>query len=176
MFKESQHQKLIRLLQSDSSNDAERCCLDHLKRYIKFLQSTLLETFLQFVTGSDILLCDSIIVSFSNLLSDPVQSGKGRRPIVRTCGPVLELLSTYQSYNELSEEFTELLNNKDASEYNIVWNIYCKLTIRLNICNALCSSVGIYKFSRSIKYSKYSVYASSLSSSSCSSKWFNSSS
>lgn len=112
--------KVIKLLQSDPSNDAERSSLDHLKRYIKSLQSNLLETFLQFVTGSDVLLCNNITVTFSNLLNDPVQSGKGRRPIVRTCGPVLELPSTYQSYNELSEEFTELLNHKDAWEYNIV--------------------------------------------------------
>ena len=112
--------KVIKLLQSDPSNDAERNCLDHLKRYIKSLQSTFFETFLQFVTGSDVLLCDSVTVSYSNLESDPVQSGKGRRPIVRTCGPVLELPSTYQSYNELSEEFTELLNNKDSWEYNVV--------------------------------------------------------
>ena len=112
--------KLIKLIDANPSNDAERSCLDHLKRYIKSLQCTLLETFLQFITGSDILLCDSITVSFSDLLSDPVQSGKGRRPIAHTCGPVLELPSTYQSYNELSEEFTELLNNKDSWEYNIV--------------------------------------------------------
>eukprot|EP00794_Sanderia_malayensis_P012616 gene12616-13905_t len=58
----------------------------------------------------------NITVSFIDLQSDPVQSGKGRRPIVRRCGPVLELPSTYLSYNKLSEEFTELLNNKDSWE------------------------------------------------------------
>ena len=32
----------------------------------------------------------------------------------RTCGPVLEVPTTYHSYNELSEEFENLISNKEA--------------------------------------------------------------
>ena len=38
-----------------------------------------------------------------------VRKGLGRAPIAHTCGPVLELPSTYCSYNELRGEFTNLL-------------------------------------------------------------------
>lgn len=37
--------------------------------------------------------------------------GLASRPIAHTCGPVLELPSTYTNYVELREEFANLLNN-----------------------------------------------------------------
>jgi len=39
--------------------------------------------------------------------------GAGRRPIIRTCGPILELPSTYQSYSELAEGFSSLINERE---------------------------------------------------------------
>ena len=67
--------------------------------------------FLQFITGSDIISCDSIEVTFSAL------DGTSRRPVAHTCGPLLEIPSSSQSYNE---EFSELLQNKEAWHFNIV--------------------------------------------------------
>ena len=53
---------------------------------------------------SDVLLKDQKI-SISFYLVD----GLGRRPVAHTCGPLLEVPCTYQSYNELAEEFTNIM-------------------------------------------------------------------
>ena len=106
--------KIVKLIKSEPVTDQERQCLDHLKKYIRSLQGSLLSVFLQFITGSDIISCDSIEVTFSAL------EGTSRRPVAHTCGPLLEIPSSYQSYNELSEEFSELLQNKEAWHFNIV--------------------------------------------------------
>ena len=106
--------KVLKLIKSEPSSEKERLCLDHSKKYIRSLQGNFLPLFLQFVTGSDVICFPSIEVTFSEL------DGKARRPVAHTCGPLLEIPSTYQSYNELSEEFSELLSNKDAWHFNIV--------------------------------------------------------
>ena len=49
---------------------------------------------IQFLTGSNIILCETITVTFTTL------EGKSRWPIVHTCGPSLELPSTYQCYSQ----------------------------------------------------------------------------
>ena len=69
---------------------------------------------LQFLTGSNIILCKTITVTFTTL------EGKSCRPIVHTCGPSLVLPSFYQCYNKLAEEFTALLNAKDSWSFNII--------------------------------------------------------
>ena len=101
----------MKLIKSEPVTDQERQCLDHFKKYIRSLQGSLLSVFLQFITGSDIISCDSIEVTFSAL------EGTSRRSVAHTCGPLLEIPS---SYNELSEEFSELLQNKEAWHFNIV--------------------------------------------------------
>ena len=105
--------KVVQLLDASPASDAEKCCFDHLKRYLKSLEGNI-STFLRFVTGSDILNCSTIKVTFSNL------DGLSRRPVAHTCGPVLELPSTYQSYNELVEEFSFILSDKCSLSFNIV--------------------------------------------------------
>ena len=95
--------KVIHLLKGEPTNDAERSCFDHLKRYIRSLPCNLLHIFLQFLTGSDMIAVEHIQISFNQL------DGLSRRPVARTCVPLLELPSTYQSYNELAEEFGNLL-------------------------------------------------------------------
>ena len=104
--------KIVKLIKSEPVTDQERQCLDHFKKHdIRSLQGSSLSVFLQFITGSDIISCDSIEVTFSAL------DGTSRRPVARTCGPLLEIPSSYQSYNE---EFSELLQNKEAWHFNIV--------------------------------------------------------
>ena len=106
--------KVVKLIQSEPATEKERQCLDHLKKYIRSLQGNFLSLFLQFVTGSDVICFPRIEVAFSAL------EGITHRPVVHTCGPLLELPSSYQSYNELSEEFSELLSSKDAWHFNFV--------------------------------------------------------
>ena len=73
-----------------------------------------LKAFLQFTTGSDVIAVTEITVSFNAL------DGAHCSPIARTCGPVLEVPTTYQSYNELAEEFSNLTSNKEAWGFTIV--------------------------------------------------------
>ena len=91
--------KVIKLLSANPMNDAERESFEHLKRFVKNLKEDGLSAFLQFTTGSNAIVCESIGVTFTSL------DGLERRPIAHTCTPVLELPTTYKSYNELSEEF-----------------------------------------------------------------------
>lgn len=106
--------KIIKLLDANPQNEQERKALDHLKRYIRSLDGQAISQFFSFLTGSNVITCESILVTFSML------EGVGRRPIIRTCGPILDLPSTYQSYSELSEEFSSLVNEKGAWSFNIV--------------------------------------------------------
>ena len=52
--------KILKSIKSEPVTDQERQCLDHLKQYIRSLQGKLLSLFLQFITGSDIVSCESI--------------------------------------------------------------------------------------------------------------------
>lgn len=106
--------KVLKLLSAQPGNDAERESFDHLKRFVKSLTDGALSAFLQFTTGSDIVICDSLEVTFVNV------DGLARRPIAHTCTPSLELPSTYQSFNELSEEFSCILREKGFWEFDIV--------------------------------------------------------
>lgn len=106
--------KLIRAINSDPSTDAERQCLDFLKKFIRSLDGPALGTFLKFTTGSDLMPEESLVVSYTS------SDGFTRRPIAHTCGQHLEVPSTYQSFGELSEEFTFLLRDKGAWTFNIV--------------------------------------------------------
>ena len=78
---------ILKLIKSQPATDQERQCLDHLKKYIRSLQEKSLSLFLQFITGSDIISCDTIEVAFSAL------DGASRRPVAHTCGPLLEIPS-----------------------------------------------------------------------------------
>ena len=70
--------------------------------------------FLHFCTGSDVITCDSIQITFSML------SGFERRPIARTCVPLIELPSTYESYLALAEEFHNIFRQEQAWSFDTV--------------------------------------------------------
>lgn len=112
--KKPSSKKIVKLLSASPESAAQQSSLDHLKRYVRNLEGNALGNFLQFLTGSDIIVCDSISVTFTQL------DGMTRRPVAHTCGPLLELPSTYQSYNELAEELTSILRDKQAWSFNIV--------------------------------------------------------
>ena len=106
--------KVNKLFYADTSNDVERQSLDHLKRYVKSLEGRALERFLHFLTGSNVLSCQSIEVTFTSL------SGFDRRPIVHTCGPLLQLPTTYECFTELAAEFTNMMREEQAWSFDIV--------------------------------------------------------
>ena len=106
--------KVIKRLKAETTDESQRQTISHLKRYIKSLEGKALERFLHYVTGSDVLTCESIEVTFNSL------SGFLRRPVVHTCGPVLELPTTYESYMDLAEEFTNVMRDEQAWSFDIV--------------------------------------------------------
>ncbi len=106
--------KIIKLFQAEPSNDAERESLAHLKRFVKSLEGHTLAKFLHFCTGSDIITCESITITFSTL------SGLERRQIARTCAPLIEIPSTYESYLALAEEFLNIIRGYQSWSFDIV--------------------------------------------------------
>lgn len=106
--------KVIKLFKCEPSKEAENQCFDFLKQYIKSLQGQSLTRFLQFTTGSDIIVTEQIKVEFV------VTQGFARRPVAHTCSPLLELPSTYQCYNDLAEEFSNILADKLSWSFHIV--------------------------------------------------------
>ena len=106
--------KVIRALKATPTNDSEKQSLDFLKKFVRSLDGPSLKIFLKFVTGSDALVTEHISVCF--IATD----GLARRPIAHTCGPTLEIPSTYQVYNEMVEEFNNILRQKESWTFNIV--------------------------------------------------------
>ncbi len=81
--------KVLQLLDANPNSDAERDAFRFLQRYVRGLDNSQLLQFLRFTTASDILISGKVQVTFLR------SEGFGRRPIAHTCGPVLELPSTY---------------------------------------------------------------------------------
>lgn len=78
---------------------------NHLKRYLRELDDTKLGKFLRFSTGSDVITCDRIEIMFTNM------SKFKRRPIAHTCGCVLELSDSYDSFPDFRSDFNGVFDN-----------------------------------------------------------------
>ena len=105
--------KVLEMLGAHPNTEAERDAFKFLQRYIRGLDNTKLIQFLRFTTASDILMTSKLEVAFTKL------EGVGCRPIAHTCGPVLELPSTYANFVELREQFNNILD-KDTWEMDIM--------------------------------------------------------
>jgi len=106
--------KVCKMLFAKPATEAEKESFSHLKRFVKSLDNSLVSVFLQFTTGSNIITVDQIEVGFS-ALQPPF-----RRPVAHTCGPLLIIPSTYESYNELSEEFMNIFQLTAAWSFSII--------------------------------------------------------
>jgi hypothetical protein len=99
--------KVIKLLECQTESDMTKeqsDSLGYLKRFIKGLDDATLKKFLRYFTGADMICVPSIEVSFNRMV------GFGRAPQAHTCGPLIELPSTYGSYPELRQEIQALLD------------------------------------------------------------------
>lgn len=76
-----------------------------LKKFIRESDNTMLEKFLRFCTGADVLTGEQIYISFMNT------TGYGRSPIAHTCSCTLELSVNYEDYNDFKIELTSLLTS-----------------------------------------------------------------
>ena len=95
--------KVLGMVSAFPISNAEQAALDYLKRFIRGLEISQLKSFLMFATGADVICVSTIQIEFTKL------EGLGRRPIAHTCGCVLEIPSTYDSYAEFRAEFTNVL-------------------------------------------------------------------
>ena len=101
--------KVASLFTAESKSPEEISCFEHLRRFIKNLSPQSLRNFLRLCTGADVITVDKIEVYFISI------AGAARRPIFRTCGPILELPNTYTCYSELAEEFQNIMDNPKTS-------------------------------------------------------------
>lgn len=100
-------------LNAQPKTEAERDAFQFLQRYIRGLDDRKLLQFLRFTTASDIMLENPIEVHFVK------REGTSCRPVAHTCGPLLELPSTYSNFVELREQFNNILA-KNNWEFDIV--------------------------------------------------------
>jgi hypothetical protein len=98
--------KVLHNLSAQPNTDAERDAYKFLQRYIRGLDESKLLQFLKFTTASDIMVAKPLEVHFVKV------EGVSSRPIAHTCGPVLELPSTYSNFVELREQFNNILDKK----------------------------------------------------------------
>lgn len=107
------NKKVLNSLEAQPNTEAERDALKFLQRYIRGLDNAKLVQFLRFTTASDVLITNKIEVSFTRL------EGASSRPIAHTCGPLLELPSTYSNFVELRQQFNNILE-KSSWEMDIM--------------------------------------------------------
>ena len=105
--------KVLSSFVSNPESEGERDAFKFLQRFVRGLDMSKLERFLRFTTGMDILVGKNIEVTFIKC------EGLGARPIAHTCGPVLEIPSTYSNYVEFREDFTNILS-RDTWEMDII--------------------------------------------------------
>ena len=105
--------KVLEILSAQPNTEVDQDVFKFLQHYIRGLDNTKLIQFLRFTTASDILVTNKLEVAFSKL------EGLGCTPIAHTCGPVLELPSTYANFVELMEQFNNILD-KDTWEMDIM--------------------------------------------------------
>ncbi|XP_057293155.1 uncharacterized protein LOC130621818 [Hydractinia symbiolongicarpus] len=98
------NRKVVKILNAEPKNAAERECFDYLKQFIRGLDEIGLKTFLRFCTGSDVLLVEKLRVEFVPC------STAARRPIAHTCAPMLEMPSSYSNFCEFRAEMHNILS------------------------------------------------------------------
>ncbi len=97
--------KVIKMITASPANSAENQSLRFLHQYIRGLDERGLQKLMRFLTGSDVICVKEIQVTFTSL------EGLARRPVAHTCGPTVELPSTYNSYPELRAEMETILSS-----------------------------------------------------------------
>lgn len=105
--------KVLKLIEALPKGSSEATSLRYLQQYIRGQNSVSLKKLLRFLTGSEAITVEKIEVTFTQL------EGLGRRPIAHTCGPLLELPSTYLSYPELRNELDSILADDSCFVMNI---------------------------------------------------------
>ncbi|XP_055957634.1 uncharacterized protein LOC130013114, partial [Patella vulgata] len=106
-------QKVIKLFNATPLCKEESTSFEFLKRFTRGRDSRQLKRLLRLLTGSDVICVDQILVSFV------VRHGCQRIPTIHTCGPSLELPSTYLSFPDFRSEWENILENKESIKMTI---------------------------------------------------------
>ena len=102
-------EKVLELLdEPDIINQNQEWVFGYLQQYIGNMKPDEVWLFLRFTTGSSVSMSKHIEVRFNNL------SGLARRPISHTCSCVLELPSSYETFEDFAHEFQAVLS-EDSS-------------------------------------------------------------
>ncbi|XP_021367845.1 uncharacterized protein LOC110459754 isoform X2 [Mizuhopecten yessoensis] len=105
--------KVLGLLHASPTTKEENASFGFLKRFVRGRNNEQLKQFIRFLTGSDVVCVDKIEVTFV------LRYGKGRVPTIHTCGPTLELPSTYVNFPDFRSEWESILSNTDSMEMSI---------------------------------------------------------
>ena len=97
--------KICDLLAADPQTKEQSQALRFLMQFIRAQDNEGLGKVLRYLTASSIISVPRILVEFKDL------SGLARRPVAHTCGPVLDLPSTYTSYREFRSEWQSILSS-----------------------------------------------------------------
>ncbi|KAL7385502.1 hypothetical protein ABVT39_022786 [Epinephelus coioides] len=98
--------KVLSLLSAEPTSAAQNKTMQHLRLFIRSLDSERLSKFLRFVTGADVLCVNKISIQFSDDI------GLQRRPVAYTCGPLLQLPCTYSNYTEFRREILSVIDSQ----------------------------------------------------------------
>ena len=105
--------RILNILVATPTTAEESKALGFLQQFIRAQNDESLQKLLRFFTGADTMCVDKIDISFVTL------AGFGRRIIAHTCGPTIELPSTYQCYPEFRKELENQLSNEESFKMNI---------------------------------------------------------
>ena len=89
-------------------NSAEKRIFSYLITFVSISRQDDFRLFLLFVTGSSVLLGESIRVSFNNT------EGLARSPTAKTCSCTIELPLFYSTYPEFEQELSKVLSSEGA--------------------------------------------------------------
>ena len=91
---------------------------EFLRRYFRGLSRDKVPVFLQFVTGSSLVLVPRIEVAFTTL------SEIQRRPIAHTCSCRVDLPTEYESFAAFFKEFDTVISKEECFQYNAILNVF----------------------------------------------------
>jgi len=98
--------KILKLLQAGIENEAQNKAFSYLKQYIRSLDLVMLGKFLRFVRELINIAVPQIEIAFTK-----PQSAAARHPVAHTCGPLLEIPTTYPSYPDFRADFQLILES-----------------------------------------------------------------
>jgi hypothetical protein len=105
--------KVLKLFNASPANAVQEQCFKYLQQFVRAQDDRSLRLFLRYLTGSDSICVDRISVSFTKT------EGTSRGLIAHTCGPAIELPSTYLSYPEFRSEMESVLSNPESFRMDV---------------------------------------------------------